>query len=36
MSIEEYAEAYVTYTPEELQISCKELSNSNNKTLIKK
>lgn len=36
MSIEEYAEAYVTYTPEELQISCKELSNSNDKTLIKK
>ena len=27
---------YVTYTPEELQISCKELSNSNDKTLIKK
>ena len=36
MSIEEYAKAYVTYTPEELQISCKELSNSNDKTLIKK
>ena len=36
MSIEKYAEAYVTYTPEELQISCKELSNSNDKTLIKK
>ena len=27
---------YVTYTPEELQISFKELSNSNDKTLIMK
>ena len=36
MSIEEYAEAYVTYTPEELQISSKNLKISNDKTLIKK
>ena len=36
MSIEEYAEAYVTYTPEELQISSKYLKISNDKTLIKK
>ena len=36
MSIEEYALAYVTYTPEELQISSKDLENVNNKTLIKK
>ena len=36
MSIEEYAEAYVTYTPEELQISSKKLKISNDKTLIKK
>ena len=35
MSIEEYAEAYVTYTPEELQISSKNLKISNDKTLIK-
>ena len=36
MSIEEYAETYVTYTPEELQISSKNLKISNDKTLIKK
>ena len=36
MSIEEYAEAYVTYTPEELQISSKNLKIINDKTLIKK
>lgn len=36
MSIEEYAEAYVTYTPEELQVSYKDLKNTNDKALIKK
>lgn len=36
MGLYDYSLSYVTYTPEELQISCKELSNSNDKTLIKK